>query len=286
MSELVAVKTAAALREVTGAWRANNQTVALVPTMGNLHRGHLSLADLAARRADRVVMSIFVNPTQFGEGEDYASYPRTLDEDVQAVRGAATVDALFTPDVVDVYPFGVDQAVRIEMPPLSHDLCGAERPGHFNGVASVVLRLLNMAQPDLLVLGEKDFQQLVLIEHLIADLRLPVRVVRAPIERELDGLALSSRNRYLTQDERARAPELHRVLAAVSDSIRGGGTDFDRLAERAGDALRERGFRVDYIEIRDAMTLSRPNGRAEPPDLIVLGAAWLGRARLIDNVRV
>lgn len=286
VTELVVVKTAAALRELVGDWRATNRTVALVPTMGNLHRGHLKLAHLAAIHADRVVMSVFVNPTQFGKDEDFASYPRTLDDDEKAIRSTASIDALFVPDVVDVYPFGIEDAVRIEMPPLSRELCGATRAGHFDGVGSVVLRLLNIAQPDYIVLGEKDYQQLVLIERLIVDLRLPVGVLRLPIERDSDGLALSSRNRYLTTAERERAPNLHRILAEVAQSIRDGATDFAVVAQRAADALGEHGFKVDYVEVRDARTLSRPNGRYQPAELIVLGAAWLGRARLIDNARV
>jgi pantoate--beta-alanine ligase len=286
VTELVVVRNAAALREVIGAWRLTSRSVALVPTMGNLHRGHIRLAQHAAMHAERVVMTIFVNPTQFGEGEDYASYPRTLDEDERAVRAAATIDALFIPEVVDLYPFGLEEAVQLEMPPLSRELCGASRAGHFNGVASVVLRLLNISQPDWLVLGEKDFQQLILIERLIADLCLPVRVLGVPIERDTDGLALSSRNRYLTVEERQRAPNLHRVLEAAAESIRGGKRSIDAVTEQAGDALDLLGFKVDYVEVRDARDLSRPNGLSKPADLIVLGAAWLGGARLIDNVRV
>ena len=286
MAELVVVKKAAALREVIGGWRATSRSVALVPTMGNLHRGHLRLAQLGAMHADRVVMTIFVNPTQFGAGEDYTSYPRTLAEDVQAARAAATIDALFVPEVADIYPFGVDGAVRLEMPALSRELCGASRAGHFDGVASVVLRLLNIAQPDFVVFGEKDYQQLVLIERLVADLCLPVRVLRQPIERDADGVAMSSRNRYLSTDERERAPHLQRILEHVAESIRSGERDFETITARAADTLGEHGFKVDYVEVRKARNLARPNGVDEADDLIVLGAAWLGNARLIDNVHV
>jgi pantoate--beta-alanine ligase len=286
VTELIVIRTAAELRELIGGWRLTSRSVALVPTMGNLHRGHIRLAQRAAMHAERVVMTIFVNPTQFGEGEDYASYPRTFADDEAAARAAGTVDALFVPEVADIYPFGVEQAVRLEMPPLSRELCGASRAGHFNGVASVVLRLLNIAQPDWIVLGEKDFQQLVLIEHLIADLRLPVEVLRVPIERDADGLALSSRNRYLTTDERDRAPHLHRILEAAAEAIRADPRRTEAVAQEASDALDLLGFKVDYVEIRDSRDLSHPNGHSGERQLIVLAAAWLGAARLIDNVRV
>jgi pantoate--beta-alanine ligase len=281
---LISVETAAAVREVVSGWRAAHRSVALVPTMGNLHRGHLYLAQEARESADCVLMTIFVNPTQFGAGEDFGSYPRTLEEDKQSIRASGAVDALFVPEVPEVYPFGVDEAVGVSMPGLSRELCGAYRPGHFDGVAGVVLRLLNIVQPDTLILGEKDFQQLVLLKRLVADLRLPVSVRGASIQRDDDGLALSSRNRYLTAEERARAPELHRTLAAASDALRRGETDLAAIEARARERLARNGFSVDYVEVRDASTLSRPNGAGQ--DLVVLAAAWLGRARLIDNVRV
>jgi pantoate--beta-alanine ligase len=271
--------------EIALPWRVNDERIVLVPTMGNLHEGHLSLCTEAARIGDRVVATIFVNPTQFGENEDFDSYPRTLDADVEALRATECVDAVFVPQVAEVYPHGIDAAARLVMPPLSRELCGASRPGHFDGVAGVVLRLLNLTVPDVLILGEKDFQQLVLLRWLVEDLRLRPEVVGLPTQRAADGLAMSSRNRYLSEAERAQAPELHRQLAAVADAIRRGEHDYGSLQARASKLLDDDGFRTDYIEIRKANDLQVPDAD-DAKDLIVLGAAWLGKARLIDNVRV
>lgn len=282
-----AADRAASVRERVRAWRAAGQTVALVPTMGNLHAGHLSLARLARKAADRVVMSIFVNPTQFGAGEDFGGYPRTLAEDRAKLEGDGSVDLLFTPSEREIYPFGTEAALRFVLPALARDLCGASRPGHFDGVASVVCRLLHIAAPDCLVMGRKDYQQLVLLEHMVADLRFPVRVVPGAIVRESDGLAMSSRNRYLTADERVRAPRLHAALEHVRDGVRRGARDFARLEGEAAAQLREAGFRPDYVQVRRASDLAKPDAAdAEDAPLIVLAAAWLGSARLIDNVPV
>ena len=254
--------------------------------MGNLHAGHVSLAELAARSADRVVVSIFVNPTQFGPNEDFSAYPRTLAEDVSRLSETDVVDLLFVPDTSEVYPFGTEQAVRIVLPPLSRELCGASRPGHFDGVASVVCRLLNIVAPDALVLGQKDYQQAVLIERMIADLRLPVSVQIGPTHREQDGLAMSSRNRYLDDAQRGQAPALHATLEALRDAIRDGATDYAALQAAAQGRLAAAGFRPDYVEVRRAKDLGRPDARDRAQDLIVLAAAWLGRARLLDNLRI
>ena len=286
MSEAVIARTASHVRELVEGWRGVHQTIALVPTMGNLHRGHASLVELAGAHADKVVMSIFVNPTQFGPGEDFAAYPRTLEEDRALVLETGLVDALFVPDVAEIYPFGAHNAVRIVMPSLSRELCGAARPGHFDGVASVVCRLLNVVGPDVLVLGRKDYQQLVLVERMIADLRLRVHVVSGETERHEDGLAISSRNRYLTAGERRYAPLLHATLATVGAALRNGERDYAALQAGAVKALEEAGFKPDYVEVRRAGDLAKPNGRQRAAELIVLGAAWLGKARLIDNVRV
>lgn len=286
MSQLVIESTVAGLRRTVDEWRASNQTVALVPTMGNLHRGHLSLARLAFDLADRVVLSIFVNPTQFGAGEDYTAYPRTLDKDTSAARVAGTIDALFVPEVDEIYPFGVEQAVQVKMPSIGRELCGAARPGHFDGVATVVARFLNIVVPDTVVFGLKDYQQLIIIKRMVEDLQIGVRIAAGPIEREPDGLAMSSRNRYLTDRERAIAPELHRTLRLTTDALRDGERDFALLSDSARTRLDEAGFKVDYVEIREARSLGKPNGRDAPEDLIVLGAAWLGKARLIDNLNV
>ena len=276
----------ARIRELVGQWRARQQTVALVPTMGNLHEGHLSLARLARGLADRVVVSVFVNPTQFGPGEDFAAYPRTLDEDVAKLAAGGTTDALYVPAVEEIYPFGLDEAVGFVLPEISRELCGASRPGHFEGVASVVCRLLHIVAPDTLVLGRKDYQQLIIVERLIADLSLPVRLAAGTIVRDADGLALSSRNRYLSADERARAPALHATLAAVGKAVRAGRRDYVSLQAEAVGRLRAAGFKPDYVEIRRADDLVRPEAADGGERLIVLGAASLGPARLIDNVPV
>ncbi|HEU4619260.1 MAG TPA: pantoate--beta-alanine ligase [Gammaproteobacteria bacterium] len=278
--------TAEEVRERVEAWREARQTVVLVPTLGNLHEGHLSLVRLARNIGDRVVVSIFVNPTQFGPTEDFAHYPRTLEEDRAKLAEAGTVDLLFVPDEKEIYPFGTERAVRFVLPPLSRELCGATRPGHFDGVASVVCRLLNVVEPNTLVLGRKDYQQLVLVEHMVADLRLPVRVVSGATFREPDGLAMSSRNRYLTEAERGRAPRLHAVLEETQQRLRAGSRDYSALEREAMDRLREAGFRPDYVEVRRAAGLTKPETGDDASALIVLAAAWLGGARLLDNTSV
>jgi pantoate--beta-alanine ligase len=282
---LKTVHTAAAVRDAVKAWRAAGESVAFAPTMGNLHAGHLSLAALAAGEASRVVMSIFVNPTQFGPNEDFAAYPRTLADDTALIVGSGHVDLLFVPDVPEIYPFGLEDAVRVQLPALSRELCGASRPGHFDGVGSVVCRLLNIVAPDVLFLGQKDYQQFKLVERMVGDLRMPVALCMAPTLREPDGLALSSRNRYLDHAERERAPALHAALVRVRDGMRAGVADRDALVAAARGELERQGFRPDYVEIRRAADLARPTG-ARGEDLVVLGAAWLGRARLIDNLIV
>lgn len=278
-------RTASQIRQTVAGWRAAGLRIALVPTMGNLHAGHMSLAGLASELADRVVMTIFVNPTQFGVGEDFAQYPRTLADDTAMLAGAGTVDALFVPDVEEIYPFGTEAAFALDVPDLGRELCGTSRPDHFKGVASVVLRLLNIIAPDLLVLGRKDYQQLVIIERMIADLRLPVGVVAGQTQRDPDGLAISSRNLYLTAEERKRAPLLHSTLIEVGEKIAGGERDFPAVEQFALARLRDGGFKPDYVEVRKALDLAKPNGSQSPEELIVLAAAWLGRARLIDNFR-
>jgi len=280
------VATNRALRESCDPWRSRQQRIALVPTMGNLHAGHISLCRRAAELADRVVVTIFVNPTQFGPGEDFENYPRTLDDDVAALSEARCADVLFVPEIGEIYPNGTDHAARVTLPVLSGELCGASRPGHFEGAAGVVLRLCNIAQPHVLVLGEKDFQQLVLIKWLLSDLGLNLEVHGAPIVRDSTGLALSSRNRYLSAAQRELAPELQRTLAAVAAEIRSGARGFEEIESRAIGTLESKGFSVDYVEVRDAASLRRPQRNASSEMLIVLAAAKLGRARLIDNVRV
>lgn len=285
LAEVRIVRTVAQVRDVVAGFRAERCRIGFVPTMGNLHDGHLSLAELAAESCDVVVMSIFVNPTQFGPSEDFGAYPRTLEEDRAKLEEAGTVDALFVPDVPDVYPFGTDDAVRVVLPPIANELCGKSRPGHFDGVASVVCRLLNIVTPDVLVLGQKDYQQFVIVERMIEDLRMPVRLICGPTVREKDGLALSSRNHYLTPDERRRAPALHDALERAARALRRDDRDYASLERAAFEALGEAGFRPEYVEVRRA-DLARPAADEPSDSLVVLGAGWLGRARLIDNVRV
>lgn len=276
------VSTAVRLREALSDWRAAGEGIALVPTMGNLHEGHLQLVDRARELADRVVVSLFVNPTQFGPGEDLASYPRTLDDDRAALEARAT-DLLFVPDEAVVYPHGRDNCV-VSVPGLSDMLCGASRPGHFDGVATVVSKLLNLVAPDVAVFGEKDYQQLMIIRHMVADLFMPVAIEGVPTCREVDGLAMSSRNRYLDEDERRSAPALYRALQIVARDLKAGRTDYEALAGEARKYLSDQGFKPDYVEVRrsDDLALPSPSDRA----LVVLGAARLGKARLIDNLRV
>lgn len=286
MSGLDPQRTASQIRQTVAGWCAGGETIALVPTMGNLHSGHLSLAELASEHADRVVLTIFVNPTQFGVGEDFDSYPRTLAEDRALIDRAGVVDALFVPDVKEIYPGGTDAAFGLEVPPLGRELCGASRPEHFNGVASVVLRLLNITSPDLIVLGRKDYQQLVIIERMIADLRLPVGVIAGETQRDQDGLAISSRNNYLTEAERSQAPLLHSILKEVGDKLANGDHDYFALENSALAQLKLGGFSPDYVSVRRAGDLSKPNGSGSTQELVVLAAAWLGQARLIDNLSV
>jgi pantoate--beta-alanine ligase len=231
-------------------------------------------------------MSIFVNPTQFGPGEDYAAYPRTLADDATLVAAAGTVDLLFVPDATEIYPFGLNDAARVSLPELGSELDGASRPGHFDGVASVVARLLNIVTPDVLVLGQKDYQQFILMQRMIADLHLPVLLRMGPTQREPDGLAMSSRNRYLDKDQRSRAPTLHAALTRMRDALRGGATNFAELGAAARRDLERAGFKPDYVEVRRASDLAAPNARDKTEARVVVGAAWLGRARLIDNLLV
>jgi len=254
--------------------------------MGNLHAGHLSLASLARANADKVVCSVFVNPTQFGVSEDIDSYPRTPGEDTAMLAEQGDVNLLYLPDVETIYPYGTESAVSIRLPALSEDLCGASRPGHFDGVASVVIRLLNLVSPDVLVLGEKDFQQRVLLQRMVRDLHLPTAVIAAEIHRESDGLAMSSRNSYLSAEERSVAPDLYASLVAVADALRHGETDYAELESAAMGRIAASGFEPDYVAVRRARDLAPAEILESGDERIVLGAARLGRARLIDNVRV
>jgi pantoate--beta-alanine ligase len=277
------VNTAEALREQLTEWRRAGDHIALVPTMGNLHAGHLSLVRIAKEHAERVVMSIFVNPTQFAEGEDYQKYPRTLERDKLKLK-KVSADLLFVPEVETVYPFGVDKATTVTVPALTQSLCGSFRPGHFDGVASVISRLFGMVQPDVAVFGQKDYQQLLVVRRLVEDLNLGVKIIAGPTLRDADGLALSSRNQYLSDEERKIAPELHRTLLHIAEALHSGNRDFTALEKKGVDELSQHGFVAEYLNVLRAENL-------EPPDrdddhLIILAAAYLGAARLIDNVLV
>lgn len=277
--------TPARLRDLVAEWRAAGERIALVPTMGDLHAGHLALVEAACATADRVVVSIFVNPLQFGPEEDFSSYPRVLDRDCERLAEYG-VDAVFAPTVETLYPQGTQPRIDIRMPGLDDILCGAERPGHFSGVATVVAKLLNIASPDSAFFGEKDYQQLLIIRRLVDALDFPVRIEGVPTVREDDGLALSSRNAHLTAAERVRAPELYACLTDIASALARGETDRAGLVFAARERLTEAGFRPGYIEIRRSGDLSPAVADDPPGALRVLGAAHLGRARLIDNLPV
>ncbi len=277
------VTTIAAVRERVRAWHREGLRVAFVPTMGNLHPGHVSLIDAARQRGDRFVASIFVNPMQFGPNEDFAHYPRTPSED-ERMLAVAGCNLMFMPNVTEIYPNGSERATRIDVPGLSRILCGEFRPGHFEGVATVVAKLFHIVEPDAAVFGEKDFQQLTVIRRMVADLCIPVEIIGAPTVRDADGLAMSSRNQYLTADERRIAPRIYEILTGVARRLQTGDNEFASM-ERSGIQMLERaGFRPDYFAIRETQELGAP--RPDTRHLVVLTAARLGKARLIDNIQV
>jgi pantoate--beta-alanine ligase len=277
------VQTVAALRDVVRGWKREGLRIGFVPTMGNLHAGHHSLIKLARQHADRVVASVFVNPTQFGPNEDFARYPRTLDADAEGLA-AHGCDLLFAPTVEEMYPEGADNAVQVRVPgEVTSVLDGAQRPGHFDGVATVVTRLFNMVQPDIAVFGQKDYQQLQVIRALVRDLAFPIELVAAPTARAADGLALSSRNQYLSATDRTLAPEIHRTLLAMRDAALSG-QSLGTIEADAAKRLEAAGFSVDYAEIRSA-NLGEP-AADERSGLVALIAARLGGTRLIDNLEI
>ena len=251
--------------------------------MGNLHEGHLELVRVAATKADRVVVSIFVNPTQFGPDEDFDHYPSTLNEDKKSLQDLS-VDVLFAPTVDVMYPQGANAATRVEVPEVSQGMCGDFRPGHFTGVATVVTRLFNLLQPDVAIFGEKDYQQLAVIRRMVADLGWPLQVLGVPTVREESGLAKSSRNQYLSETDRLIAPKLYKTLNDVRDKIGNGNSQYSQLERDAMQQLSEQGFRPEYVSIRNASSLQPPGD--DPQELVILAAGWLGTTRLIDNLRV
>ncbi|MEW6037450.1 MAG: pantoate--beta-alanine ligase [Pseudomonadota bacterium] len=277
------VRTKTELEAALAHWRAAGDSIAFVPTMGNLHAGHLHLVDTAKTRADRVVVSIFVNPTQFGPGEDLAAYPRTAEQDIEQLRDHQA-DLLYLPEASDVYPDDGQPATFVEVPGLSEVLCGRFRPGHFRGVATVVCKLLNRIRPDLALFGEKDFQQLTIIRKMVRDLDMPVTIMGVPTVREPNGLAMSSRNGYLSAEEKERASLIFRTLNRAADALRAGARDYPRIEQEAAEALEAGGFSVDYVSLRRQRDLAAPT--AADDSLVILVAARLGKARLIDNILI
>ncbi|MGO1462860.1 MAG: pantoate--beta-alanine ligase [Marinobacter sp.] len=271
------------LRAILRGYRQQEKTIGLIPTMGNLHEGHISLVRKAAEAADIVITSIFVNPMQFGANEDLDTYPRTLIGDQEKLDAAGNT-LVFAPSAEEVYPDGLARHTRVVVPEVSDGHCGASRPGHFEGVATVVSVLFNMIQPDFAVFGEKDFQQLAVIRKMTRDLMMPVEVIGATTIREEDGLAKSSRNGYLSDDERKTAPVIYQVLQSAATKITNGHGDLQMLAQEAGDQLRDAGLRLDYFNIANSQTLKPAT--PEDRDITLLAAAYLGTTRLIDNISI
>jgi len=273
------VNTVTEVREAINTWHLKGETVAFVPTMGNLHAGHLQLVSVAKKKADRVVVSIFVNPTQFGVGEDFETYPRTEHED-QEKLAAENVDLLFQPSVADIYT--PDAKTVVTVTGLSDVYCGASRPGHFSGVATVVCKLFNIVQPNMAFFGLKDFQQFTVIKTMVRDLNFPVELIGVDTVREANGLAMSSRNGYLNEDEKKIAPKLYHALCAARDAILAGNIAYEVLERQALQFLQQAGFQPDYFSVCRSSDLQKAT--AEDVDLVLLAAAKLGKTRLIDNI--
>lgn len=277
------VKTVRELRAAVARARSEGKQIGLVPTMGNLHSGHAALVTTAAQQADFVVASIFVNPLQFGANEDLDTYPRTLAADQETLLQAGC-NLLFAPAVEEMYPHGMTGLTRVTAAQLSNELCGSRRPGHFDGVTTVVSKLFNMVQPDLAIFGQKDYQQLAVIRAMVSDLNIPVQIIGEPTVRADDGLALSSRNGYLTDEQRQVAPALYRHLGQIAKAIKDGERDYPELARQHLALIKAEGFRPDYLEIRHAQTLLPAT--AEDRDIVILVAAFMGSTRLIDNLHM
>ena len=277
------VKTVRDLRAAVAHARKAGKRIGFVPTMGNLHSGHASLVSKAVQQADFVVASIFVNPLQFGAGEDLDKYPRTLAADQEKLLQAGC-NLLFAPTVEEMYPGGMTGQTRVSVPQLSEGLCGASRPGHFEGVATVVSKLFNMVQPDMAVFGQKDYQQLAVIRAMVHDLNMPIQIIGEPTVRADDGLALSSRNGFLSEEQRAIAPVLYRSLSQIAAAIKNGDHDFARLRAEQVQQIEAAGLRLDYLEVRQGVHLRAAT--AEDRDIVILVAAFLGTTRLIDNLHL
>ena len=277
------ITTKQELQEQLTDWRLHDEHVALVPTMGNLHAGHVKLVEQAREHAERVVVSVYVNPTQFDDGEDFEDYPRTLERDTRRLKHIGA-DVLFVPEDETVYPFGHDCATVVSVPGLTENFCGASRPGHFDGVTTVVARLFVLVQPDVAVFGQKDYQQQLVIRYMAEDLALPIRIITAETVRDDDGLALSSRNQYLSDEERSIAPQLYKSLSDIGSALQSGERDFEKLEKNASKRLETAGFGIDYMAVRRAQNLAIPDRDCD--ELVILAAVHLGNARLIDNVVV
>lgn len=269
------------VREQLATVRQEGKAIALVPTMGNLHDGHLSLIKQVQERADYIVVTIFVNPTQFVEGEDFESYPRTLDSDLSQLKNM-NVDLVFIPDKDEIYPAKNDTQAEVTVPELDSIYCGEYRPGHFKGVATIVTKLFNIVQPDIAIFGRKDYQQLLVIRSLVKSLNLPIEIIAAETMRDEDGLAMSSRNQYLTEKERKTAALLHEKLENIAEKMGKGNKNYEKLEKEAVSDLKTAGFRPEYLKVCDSESLLAP----KEGKLVIIAAAWLGKARLIDNVAV
>ena len=277
------VMSTAELRKIVAEWRRDDQKIAFVPTMGNLHGGHISLLERAREIADRAVVSIFVNPIQFGQGEDYAKYPSTLASDQEKLERCG-LDVLFAPNLQQLYPAGTEEDTRVTVPSLSTILCGESRPGHFPGVATVVTKLFFSVLPDCALFGEKDLQQLMVIRRMVDDLCIPVEIIGHPIIRESDGLAMSSRNNYLNIEERGNAPIIYQTLRQARKMVLEKNTGFRQIESDSMAVLRGAGFKPEYFSIRQSLNLTEAH--EYEPGLSILVAAWLGNARLIDNIQI
>lgn len=277
---MVTTQDIAQIREQVRLWKRQGDTVAFVPTMGNLHLGHITLVQEAAKRADHVVVSIFVNPMQFGKNEDLDAYPRTLDAD-KAVLLQAGAELLFTPTPEIIYPKGMDRQTFVEVPKLSDELCGASRPGHFRGVATVVCKLFNIVQPDIALFGNKDFQQLMVIKTMVEDLSLPIEVIGIETIREQTGLAMSSRNGYLNAEQKQQAAQLKQIMDKMAEAIHRGEA-IPNLVQAAETQLMQAGFKIDYLAVRNADNLHEVS--EQDSTLVILAAAYMGTTRLIDNL--
>jgi pantoate--beta-alanine ligase len=279
---MLTATTIGSVRAHVARWRAAGDRVVFVPTMGNLHAGHVSLIEAARKHGKRFVASIFVNPMQFGPNEDFAHYPRTPSQDAKMLSDAGC-DLMFMPEVGEIYPNGSANATRVEVPGISNILCGEFRPGHFEGVATVVAKLFNIVDPDVAIFGEKDYQQLTVIRRMVADLCLRVEIIGAPTVREADGLAMSSRNQYLDGGQRKLAPAIYRQLQQSVAALASGSREFAKIEGAGRAALDGAGFRTDYFSVRDALTLAPAT--PDTQRFVVMTASRLGKARLIDNIQ-